>query len=442
MNTDEVEVIEPEKVSGGGVLGGDVKEVARRAASGSSSKERKAVAAAFIDDEAKEERKKRKAGATKEKEKKASKKRKRVEISDDDEEEEVEEEEDEDDDEEEDAEESDEDEEESEGEEEDAEEGSTDDGDEEEEEEDSSDDEVAKKKKKKAEKKKPKKAEPKKKKARDGEKKKKKAGSSTKSKALKASTMAKLAKAGKQSSRFIMGLLVCFLLSNAHFPFAVWSTVVVEYVRASEHARAPLVGSEKAAGADLCAAEECSVPAGGRRLVSTGLRVAIPDGYYGRIAPRSGLAVKHFIDVGAGVVDADYRGELKVLLFNFGSEHFEIGIGDRVAQLICEKIAHPVLAEVECLSDTKRGSAGFGSTGVSGTIARGERRKRRRKVMGRRFGSTMHQCTECSEQQKKRLPREWKGHNVFETIQCASCVAGNKAMQAAYYRHFSKFAKK
>ncbi|KAH7715385.1 DeoxyUTP pyrophosphatase [Aphelenchoides avenae] len=423
MNTDEVEVIEPEKVGGGG---GEVKEAARRAVGGSSPKERKAAAAAFIDDEAKEERKKRKAGATKEKEKKTSKKRKRVEISDDEEEEVEEEEDDDDDDEEEDEEEqSDEDEEESEcddG----AEEDSTDDGDEEEEEEeDSSDDEDAKKKKKKTEKKKKsKKAEPMKKKARDGEKKKKKAGGSTKSKALKASTMAKLAKA------------VYFLLSNAHFPFAVSSTVVVEYVRASEHACAPLVGSENAAGADLCAAEECFVPAGGRRLVSTGLRVAIPHGFYGRIAPRSGLAVKHFIDVGAGVVDADYRGELKVLLFNFGSEGFKIKIGDRIAQLICEQIAHPMLAEVECLSGTKRGPAGFGSTVEANAVNDDW------KAMGRRFGSTMHQCTECSEQQKKRLPREWKGHIVFETIQCASCVAGNKAMQAAYYRHFSKFAKK
>ncbi|KAH7730502.1 dUTP diphosphatase [Aphelenchoides avenae] len=142
---------------------------------------------------------------------------------------------------------------------------------------------------------------------------------------------------------------------------------VIEYVLVSEHARAPYVGSEKAAGADLCAAEDCIVPAGDRRLITTGLKIAIPEGYYGRIAPRSGLAVKHFIDTGAGVVDADYRGELKVLLFNFGKEDYEVKIGDRIAQVICEKIGHPVLKEVEQLSDTKRGSAGFGSTGVNNT---------------------------------------------------------------------------
>lgn len=160
-----------------------------------------------------------------------------------------------------------------------------------------------------------------------------------------------------------------FLVSNTPFPFDDRGRATIEYVRASAHAHAPLFGSEMAAGADLCAAEECVVPAGGRRLVSTGLRIAIPEGYYGRIAPRSGLAVKHFIDVGAGVIDADYRGLLMVLLFNFGTEDFAISIGDRIAQLICEKIAHPVLSEVESLSDTRRGSDGFGSTGVGHTGA-------------------------------------------------------------------------
>lgn len=75
----------------------------------------------------------------------------------------------------------------------------------------------------------------------------------------------------------------------------------------------------------------------GKALISTGISVQIPIGNYGRIAPRSGLAVKHFIDVGAGVVDADYRGEVRVLLFNFGEEEFKVSQGDRIAQLIIEK---------------------------------------------------------------------------------------------------------
>uniref|UniRef100_A0A183BST5 Deoxyuridine 5'-triphosphate nucleotidohydrolase n=1 Tax=Globodera pallida TaxID=36090 RepID=A0A183BST5_GLOPA len=91
---------------------------------------------------------------------------------------------------------------------------------------------------------------------------------------------------------------------------------VLRFVRTSDKARPPVFGSQSAAGADLCSAESCIVPAKGKVLVSTGLRVAIPSGHYGRVAPRSGLAVKHSIDVGAGVIDTDYRGELK------NSRHF------------------------------------------------------------------------------------------------------------------------
>jgi dUTP pyrophosphatase len=81
----------------------------------------------------------------------------------------------------------------------------------------------------------------------------------------------------------------------------------------------------------LCSAEETKVPAGGKILISTGIAMAIPQGNYGRVAPRSGLAVKNFIDVGAGVIDSDYRGEVKVLLFNFGTVDFSIMPGDRIA---------------------------------------------------------------------------------------------------------------
>uniref|UniRef100_A0A183BST3 Deoxyuridine 5'-triphosphate nucleotidohydrolase n=1 Tax=Globodera pallida TaxID=36090 RepID=A0A183BST3_GLOPA len=104
----------------------------------------------------------------------------------------------------------------------------------------------------------------------------------------------------------------------------------------------------------------------GKVLVSTGLRVAIPSGHYGRVAPRSGLAVKHSIDVGAGVIDTDYRGELKVLLFNFGETDFQVNEGDRIAQLICERCTRPELTEVGTLEMTARGANGFGSTGGFG----------------------------------------------------------------------------
>ena len=83
------------------------------------------------------------------------------------------------------------------------------------------------------------------------------------------------------------------------------------------------------------------------------------------MAPRSGLAVKHGIDVGAGVVDYDYRGPLGVVLFNFGQEPFEVKAGDRIAQLVLERIVTPAVEEVEELDSTERGAGGFGSTGQS-----------------------------------------------------------------------------
>ena len=87
-------------------------------------------------------------------------------------------------------------------------------------------------------------------------------------------------------------------------------------------AHLPVKGSEHAAGYDLFSSEDIVVKANGKALISTGIAMAIPVGNYGRVAPRSGLAVKNFIDVGAGVVDADYRGEVKVLLFNFAETDF------------------------------------------------------------------------------------------------------------------------
>ena len=129
-------------------------------------------------------------------------------------------------------------------------------------------------------------------------------------------------------------------------------------------AKMPLLGSVNAAGYDLHALTPATVPARGKVLISTGLAFAIPVGNYGRIAPRSGLAAKHSIDVGAGVIDADYRGEVKVLLFNLSDVDFAINEGDRISQMIIEKYTPTELELVEELDDTNRGAGGFGSTGV------------------------------------------------------------------------------
>lgn len=139
----------------------------------------------------------------------------------------------------------------------------------------------------------------------------------------------------------------------------------LEFMRLHAAAKLPTRGSLYSAGLDLYAIERLSIPAHARAGVRTGLAVSIPQGFYGRVAPRSGLAVKHGLDVLAGVIDSDYRGEIICALINHGDEAIEIEAGMRVAQLIIESIATPEPAWGEDLSETARGARGFGSTGES-----------------------------------------------------------------------------
>ncbi|VAI26564.1 unnamed protein product [Triticum turgidum subsp. durum] len=140
--------------------------------------------------------------------------------------------------------------------------------------------------------------------------------------------------------------------------------LLLKVKRLSANAVLPSRGSALAAGYDLSSAVEAVVPARGKALVATDLSVAVPEGTYARVAPRSGLAWRHSIDVGAGVVDADYRGPVGVVLFNHSDADFAVKPGDRVAQLVVERIATPDVAEVDDLDATVRGEGGFGSTGV------------------------------------------------------------------------------
>ncbi|NLJ84310.1 MAG: dUTP diphosphatase [Halanaerobiaceae bacterium] len=119
-------------------------------------------------------------------------------------------------------------------------------------------------------------------------------------------------------------------------------------------------------GLDLMSAEEAIIKSGESRLIKTGIKLAIPQGYGGFVYPRSGLALKHGISVlnSVGVIDPGYRGELGVILINHGKEDFKINKGDRIAQLIIHKIYQIEWEEVEELSDSKRGKGGFGHTGV------------------------------------------------------------------------------
>lgn len=128
----------------------------------------------------------------------------------------------------------------------------------------------------------------------------------------------------------------------------------------------PRRASGGAVGYDLYSNEDTLIPRGARALVGTGVAVVLPPGTYGRVAPRSGLAVKHGIQVGAGVIDPDYTGEIKVLLFNHGDAAFEVKRGERIAQLVLERCETPPVEEVVgTLKETERGSGGFGSTGTT-----------------------------------------------------------------------------
>jgi dUTP pyrophosphatase len=125
----------------------------------------------------------------------------------------------------------------------------------------------------------------------------------------------------------------------------------------------PVRGSAAAAGLDLFAIEDLAIEPHSRVVARTGLAVAIPEGYYGRVAPRSGLAKNFGLDVLAGVIDADYRGEIGCLLYNTGAERVQIAAGSKICQLIIERIITPEAAWVSALANTDRGDGGFGSTG-------------------------------------------------------------------------------
>ena len=136
--------------------------------------------------------------------------------------------------------------------------------------------------------------------------------------------------------------------------------------RLTDNAILPQKANQYAAGYDLFSSntEAIVIKAQGKALIPTGCSFAIPHGNYGRIAPRSGLAWKNHLDVGAGVIDSDYRGEVRVVLFNLAQEDFTVAPGDRIAQMIIERVVPTEIEEVEDLDETNRGEGGFGSTGV------------------------------------------------------------------------------
>ena len=137
----------------------------------------------------------------------------------------------------------------------------------------------------------------------------------------------------------------------------------LNFKRLDPRATLPTRGSAASAGLDIYSIEDITIEPKQRVLARTGIAVAVPLGFYGRVAPRSGLAVKNGLDVLAGVIDSDYRGEVCCALLNTGDETVSLPRGSRLCQLIVEQIITPTPTWVEELEETARGAGGFGSTG-------------------------------------------------------------------------------
>ena len=154
---------------------------------------------------------------------------------------------------------------------------------------------------------------------------------------------------------------------NAADPVGAAPTVAIQVVSQNTAVDVvPAYQSDLAAGCDLVAAESHRLPPGGRALVPTGIAIALPRGFEAQVRPRSGLALRHGVTClnSPGTIDADYRGEIKVLLINHGDEAFDVKPGDRIAQLVVAPVVQAHFRVVKSLDETSRGSGGFGSTGV------------------------------------------------------------------------------
>lgn len=148
--------------------------------------------------------------------------------------------------------------------------------------------------------------------------------------------------------------------------------IKIEKVEGCEDLSLPISASKFSSGVDLLCAEasDTILKPGKIKLISTGIKIMIPEGYEGQIRPRSGLAVKHGITVlnTPGTIDSDYRGIVKVILINLGEEEFIIRRGDRIAQLVIQKIFFPNFEIVETLDKTERGEGGFGHSGIGTSV--------------------------------------------------------------------------
>jgi len=141
-------------------------------------------------------------------------------------------------------------------------------------------------------------------------------------------------------------------------------------IKLAEGAQMPKRMTTGAAGFDLMALDSELIPAGETRVIKTGVSIELPPDWEMQIRPRSGLSVKYDIIQILGTIDSDYRGDIGIIIKNIGKEGFAIGTGDRIAQAVFNKVELPVLIEVDQIGETKRGSGGFGHTGIVAEQAR------------------------------------------------------------------------
>ena len=147
----------------------------------------------------------------------------------------------------------------------------------------------------------------------------------------------------------------------------VLEKINVKIFREANTIKIPEYATPNSSGVDLCSTMYCMIKPGEQALIPTGIKIAIPEGYEAQIRPRSGLALNQKITIpnSPGTIDADYRGEIMVLLKNNGEDPFTLRFGDRIAQMVFVPVVQANFIEVKQLDETKRGSGGFGSTGIN-----------------------------------------------------------------------------
>ncbi len=143
--------------------------------------------------------------------------------------------------------------------------------------------------------------------------------------------------------------------------------VNVKITKIKDNAIIPAYAKAGDAGVDLCSTEEYELAPGERKLISTGIKIALPEGHEAQVRPRSGLAIKHGISIvnTPGTIDAGYRGEIGIILINHGQEPFKVESGMRIAQMVINQIEHAEFEEVDALDETERGEGGFGHSGTN-----------------------------------------------------------------------------